>query len=634
MKTQMSSFDIAAVVSELQSAVGLKVEKVFFPSHHELFFRLRGKREKKTVFIRIGQALWLEDGFRQADSSPPTFAMLLRKHLSGLKVISVSQHGFDRIVIFEFGSNVRLVVEIFGTGNVTLVEGDKIIQPLTSRSWKARDVKAGKEFKFPPESQNPFELDTNALAQIFMTSDKDLVRCLAVEVNLGGAHAEEVCKVIGIDKNEPADSMGLSEVNRILEIIALFAETMGQPSPYVVLEKGQPTDVQPFWLSLYSEEETTEFDTFSQAAVEYFSNLPERTPDVKVPGEGEITRLERQIERQKSSIEMLDTEAVEYQAMGDKLYANFQKFETVLEKAITMLSNGDWQAAEKDIEAMENVEDFEPATGIIGLKIDSDLFELDVRLSLNENAAALYDRSKKAKQKKKGALEALEDSKALLKKARSSEEKAEAKHRTKKAPTKMFWFDKFRWFVSSEGNMVLGGRDARTNDQVVKKHLKQTDLYAHADVHGAPSVVIKEGSQASEKTLTEACLFALCFSKAWKSKVASGSAYWVKPDQVSKSPEPGEFIPRGSFVIRGKRNYTKKLEMKVAVGEVTVEGERKIMCGPESALAAQTEKFFLITPGEEKRTLFVKKLSDFYNISIEEIDRILPTGDLKVLAKP
>lgn len=632
----MSSFDIAAVVGEFQSIVDFKVEKVFFPTHHELFFRLTGKQEKKTVFIRIGQALWLEDGFRQADSSPPTFAMLLRKHLSGLKVRSVSQHGFDRIVIFEFESEpaVRLVAEMFGTGNVTLVEGDRIIQPLTSRSWKARDVKAGKEFRFPPESTDTFGLDASALGDIMKGSERDLVRCLAVEVNLGGAHAEEVCSVMGIDKDEPANTMGSNEVNRIIEIIALFGETLKQPSPFVVLEKGQRTDVQPFWLSIHSAAEKKEFETFSQAAAEYFSNLPEKIPDEKVPGEGEITRLERQILQQKSSIERLEAEATEYQAMGDKLYANFQIFEGVLEKAKTMLADGDWQAAEKRITSMKNVEGFEPSTGIIELKLGDDLFRLDVRLNLNDNAAALYDRSKKAKQKKKGAKEALAESEAMLKKARSSEEKLDAKHRAKKEPTKQFWFDKFRWFVSSEGNIVLGGRDAKTNDQVVKKHLKPTDLYAHADVHGAPSVVIKEGNEAGDQTLTEACVFALCFSKAWKSKVASGSAYWVKPDQVSKTPEPGEFLPRGAFVIRGKRNYSKKLEMKLAVGEVTVEGERKIMCGPESALAGQTSKFFLFTPGEEKRLVFVKKLSDFYNISIEEIDRILPPGDLRVLARP
>ena len=277
MKSQMSSFDIAAVVGEMQPLVGMKVEKVFFPSHDELFFRLTGRKEKATVVIKIGRALWAEEGFRQADSSPPTFAMLLRKHLSGLTLKSVSQHGFDRIVIFEFDSEpgLRLVAEMFGSGNVILVEGDTIIQPLTSKSWRARDVKAAKPFKFPPASVNPFELDAEALTKILSGSDKDLVRCLAVDVNLGGAHAEEVCMVLGEEKEVAASEMGVEQVKRILEIIALFGETLTQPSPYVVTENGELADAQPFWLSIYSESEKKEFGSFGEATKEYFTNLPD-----------------------------------------------------------------------------------------------------------------------------------------------------------------------------------------------------------------------------------------------------------------------------------------------------------------------------------------------------------------------
>lgn len=636
MKSQMSSFDIAAVVGELQSLVGLKVERVFSPAHDELFFRLTGKKEKKTVFIKIGRALWVEDGFRQADATPPTFAMLLRKHVAGKTLNRVSQHGFDRVVIFEFGLEpvIRIVAEMFGSGNVILVEGEKIIQPLTSRSWKARDVKAGKEYKFPPDSTNPLGLDAESLAAILLKSEKDLVRCLAVEVNLGGAHAEEVCKVMGMDKDEPAKSMGLNEVNRMLEIISVLGETLGHTTPFIVLEKGQATDVQPFWLSIFSEAEKKEFETFCEAAAEYFSNLPETMPEEKTPAEGKIARIERQIEQQRTSIERLEAEAIDYQALGDKLYASYQIFDSVLGKVNNMLADGNWQSLEKDIEALDNVESFEASTGIIELKVGDDLFRLDVRLNLNDNAAALYERAKKARHKKDGAMEALAEAEKRLAKLVRSGEADEEKAKARKAPTKRFWFEKFRWFVSSEGNLVIGGRDAKSNDTVVKKHLKDEDVYAHADVHGAASVVVKEGGSAGEATLDEARIFALCFSKAWKGNVGSGSAYWVKPDQVSKTPEPGEFLPKGAFVIRGKRNYSKKLEMRLAVGKIEYEGERKVMCAPVSAVASHGREYFVIEPGDDNRLAFVKKLSDYYNIPVDEIDRILPAGDIRIVSTP
>jgi len=638
MKSQMSSFDIAAIVLEFQSLVGFKVEKVFFPDYHEFFFRLEGNKEKKTIFIKVGQAIWLENGFKPAESElPPTFAMLMRKHLAGLRLEAVYQQGFDRVVVFEFGSeeNIRLIAEMFGSGNVILVKGDTIIQPLTSKSWRARDVKAGKKYEFPPESANPFELDEVKLTEVLSKSEKDLVRCLAVGVNLGGAHAEEVCKVLGVEKDVPASEMGVNEVKRILEIIALFDETLKEPAPYIVMEEGQAVTVQPFWLSIYSNSERKEFETFSQAAREYFTNLPDKLPTKEVPGDGNIARLERQIEQQKAAVEDLRTVGEEFKIAGDRLYAEYQGANEVLEQVQRILEGGNWQAAKKIIEELNGIEHFDPSSGVFVLKLDDAVsVRLDARLNLNDNASLLYEHSKKAKHKMDGAIEAMAETKKELASQISDAEERESTERAKKKPTKRFWFEKFKWFLTTEGVLVIAGRDAKTNDQVVKKHLKDGDLYAHADIQGAPSVVIKEGSGASEGALTEACIFAVCHSKSWKGKTASGSAYWVKPDQVSKTPQPGEFLPKGAFIIRGKRNYSKKLEMKMAVGKVVIEGEEKVMCAPPDAIASRTDDHFVITPGEENRQQFSKTLSNLYNVPIEEIDRVLPPGDLRIISKP
>src|SRR5207244_11068562 len=126
------------------------------------------------------------------------------------------------------------------------------------------------------------------------------------------------------------------------------------------------------------------------------------------------------------------------------------------------------------------------------------------------------------------------------------------------------WFEAYRWTISSACHLIRGGRDARTNDQLVKKHLKEGDRYAHADVHGAPSTVIKDGAKANDVTLREACEFALAYSKAWSSGLSSGSAYWVLPEQVSKQAESGEFLPRGAFVIREQRKYVPSCAVRTA----------------------------------------------------------------------
>ncbi|KAG7291783.1 hypothetical protein NEMBOFW57_001803 [Staphylotrichum longicolle] len=124
---------------------------------------------------------------------------------------------------------------------------------------------------------------------------------------------------------------------------------------------------------------------------------------------------------------------------------------------------------------------------------------------------------------------------------------------------KQLWFEKFIWFISSDGYLVLGGRDAQQNEILYKRYLRKGDVYVHADMHGAPSVIIKNNPKTPDapippSTLAQAGNLSVCCSNAWDSKAAMG-AWWVNADQVSKSAPTGEFLPAGSFMVRGKRNY-------------------------------------------------------------------------------
>ena len=632
MKSQMSSFDIAAVTREMQACVGLKAEKFFLQDYRNFFFRLTGMQEKKTITINLGQGIWLEDGFHTTgDSEPVTFAMLLRKYLSGKTLKRVTQQGFDRIVMFEFetDNDMTLVAELFGTGNLILLEGRKILQPLTSKSWKARDVKAGHEYQFPPESRDPFSLDRDGLAEILRGSGKDLVRCLATEVNLGGVYSEEVCHILGRNKADKASELAGEEIDEIMEIISSFKAGLASPAPHILFdEEGHTLDVLPFELSMHEEYQKIAFPGFSAAAREYFETLPELVQAAK---KSERTlQLERQLESQQEALKGMDAQDREFQESGDRIYANYMALEQIMSRTTGILAGGNWQALKREVESVPGVAAFDPNSGTITVQMaDSSAVELDIRNNLNENAADYYERSKKARQKAEGAREAIIETGRLLEEVQTAA--AESEKTSDKKPTKKFWFDRFRWFISSEGFMVVGGRDTRSNDLVVKKHLKDGDLYAHADVNGAPSVVIKEGRTATEATLEEACTFAVCFSRAWKGKLASGSAYWVTPDQVSKTPQPGEFVPKGAFIIRGRRNYSKKIDVRVAVGMVKVQGADKLMCGPVSAVKAHATDYIIIEPGDEKRTAFAKRLSDTYKIPIEEVDRVLPTGDIRII---
>ena len=81
---------------------------------------------------------------------------------------------------------------------------------------------------------------------------------------------------------------------------------------------------------------------------------------------------------------------------------------------------------------------------------------------------------------------------------------------------------------------MIAGRDQQQNELLVKRYMAPNDLYVHADLHGATSVIIKNptGQPVPPKTLNEAGQLAVCYSAAWESKIVT-SAYWVESSQVS-----------------------------------------------------------------------------------------------------
>jgi len=137
-------------------------------------------------------------------------------------------------------------------------------------------------------------------------------------------------------------------------------------------------------------------------------------------------------------------------------------------------------------------------------------------------------------------------------------------------------FEKFHWFITSDNYIVIGGRDAQQNEILVKRYLRPGDAYLHADVHGAPTCVLRakrrrtskgatEVLPLSEQALREAGTFAICKSSAWKSRMVT-SAWWVESHQVSKTAPTGEYLTVGSFMIRGRKNFLPPSSLEMGLG--------------------------------------------------------------------
>ncbi|WYZ39076.1 hypothetical protein EsH8_III_000990 [Colletotrichum jinshuiense] len=200
--------------------------------------------------------------------------------------------------------------------------------------------------------------------------------------------------------------------------------------------------------------------------------------------------------------------------------------------------------------------------------------EIDVNISLTPwaNSRGYHEQKRSAAKKEE---KTVQQSQMALKNAEQKIQ-AELKKGLKQEKAvlqpirKQIWFEKFIWFVSSDGYLVLGGKDAQQNEMLYKRYLRKGDVYVHADMHGAATVIIKNSPSSPDapippSTLAQAGTLAVCSSSAWDSKAGMG-AWWVNADQVSKSAPTGEYLPTGSFMVRGQKNFLPPAQLLLGIG--------------------------------------------------------------------
>lgn len=254
---------------------------------------------------------------------------------------------------------------------------------------------------------------------------------------------------------------------------------------------------------------------------------------------------------------------------------------------------------------------------------------LSIKKSVEENAEVYFEKGKKAKKKLAGAKEALVESRKKLEKLKKQEEQFWKEHEAKQEEKtrKKHWFEKFRWFYSSEGFLCVGGRDATTNEIVIKKHADKDDIVFHTNMAGSPFFVIKsEKKKIGQATLDEAAISTASFSRAWKLGLSTLDVFYVNPEQVTKKAQSGEYMTKGAFMIYGKTNEL-QARVELAIGKK----DDMIMCAAEESVKKHSKKYFVIQSGREKPSSIAKKVKAEFGGDLDDIIRVLPSGGIKVI---
>ncbi len=576
MKEGMTSLDIYAWLKKNSYFIENSYIKKIFMDDERVILKIH-KRDLGNRDLFLDPQGWIYFGERE-ENEISSKVKFLRDILENKRIDNVNQLNFDRILIFNLSGDMKIIFEMFGGGNFILTENEKIIFAIKYREWRTRKIKVGEAYGPPPQTLNPLNLSEKEFIEN-LKENREIVRILAIKFNLSH-YSEYICSIANIEKDKLGKDLSDDEFKRIYNETKKILDGIDGKG-YICNNK----------LSVIKFNDCVEYENINDAIL-------------NIPKEVEKSEEERIREEQIKAIENFRKLAEEYRNIGDFIFSNLEKINGIVE----------------EIKKGMNVENLVKRDGknvTIKFQDFPNEIKLDLSKKVSENGNFYYELSKKMKEKEKGALEAM-----------SIKREKKGKKEIKKERSR-FWFEKYRWFFSSEGALVLAGRDARTNEEVVKKYLGERDYYVHADIHGAPSVVVKN-TNITEKTLIEAGIFGLSYSKAWNAGLMTGDAYWVTYSQVSKMAESGEYVPKGAWVIRGKRNYMRNLPLMLAIGIIEYQGQKIMMCGPLDAVKAKTQDYIIIVPGNVEKSQIAEIVSKKFNCDKDEVMRILPPGNAEI----
>ncbi|KAJ2235815.1 hypothetical protein H4R99_001645 [Coemansia sp. RSA 1722] len=631
MKQRFSALDVRAMVTALrQRVVGLRLQGIYDVNAKTFLFKFTKPECKQLVLVESGIRLHTTEYTRDKSVVPSGFCMKLRKHLRARRLTAVRQVGMDRVVDFEFAvaagpqaeGSYHIICEFYASGNIILTDHEyRILALVRVVHLEDESFAVGKTYALK-ESRDIEPVDRDQLMQCLRAAGpKDtLKRTLATLGAYGPSLAEHVILRAQLGPSKRV-SQALDLANehspQIDALLAAYADAfdivkrLGQEicPGYITCQPGSDSSDQLFdefgpWLfDQYQQKPYKESPSFADAADVFFSNIEaqklkvrahqqeqaaERKLDaIKAEHEGRVVALEQarhkteeQARRIEMNLEFVDqaitiirqavAAGMDWEELGELVRDQQDQGNPVAER-ITRLNLAANQItltldypADSQSETDSDSDDDDHDIGRGPLSVDVDIFE-----SAFANAQRYYTSRRQAGIKHAKTLAV--SSQAL----QSAEQKIKTDLRAIKITSavtqqrKPLWFEKFSWFISSDGYLVLAGHDMHQNELLVKRYLRAGDAYVHADLHGAASVVVKNRSSSSSplppSTLFQAGIMSVCQSRAWDAKIVT-SAWWVEAHQVSKTAPTGEFLTTGSFMIRGKKNFLPPTQLVYGFG--------------------------------------------------------------------
>lgn len=648
---ELSGVELSFLINEIKSKIlrGYYISNISPVTKNSFLFKFHHTDEPDILLMISSKGIWITKlKFRPVEQND--LAEIIRPQLERSKIVAVDQPGSERIAIFHFRHPTNgpriLAVELFSDGNIILCDENMIILAiLKSMEVKHRTLRVGMVYKFPPS--RGFDVinatfDDFAKARI-ESSDLPVVKWVGRITSLPRKFVEEIVHRSNLQA-QIVRNMTADEIKRIYANTKSLIEevrTAESHHPIVIMdENGNPAEALPIVTETSTNAPTRKVSEYMEGVDQVLSyqiiNLGQKLKTTHI--ENKVASLLHDIAEQDKAKEEVVSKAYAIRKVAKELMSMpYESPEILAPSALSTL------VEEKSVNIFRE-------KGIKYLEVAGENVELQQNPA--RMSSMLFER---AKDMERGLL-SIEQSKARLEdqinKLKKQANSIEAKSGAIQHVGNKEWYERYRWFNTSDGLLAIGGRDASSNSVIIRKHLEDQDLVFHAEIHGSPFFVIKNASSIDnlDRSLLEVAQATVSFSRAWKDGLFGGDAYWVSPAQIKKGAPTGQFVPKGSFVIEGKRNYIKGIEIQLAIGIMEQKDNFFLCCGPMQAIKNSSLVYAFLSPGgldpmtaaKKIKNEFVSKLSGdsdekrlsvlqfVKSVSLDDFIRTLPTGQTKI----
>lgn len=522
----LDAVTVSALAKELNERLeGGRIDKVQQPERDMLLLSLRAKGENLRLVIAAGTGnarAGITRGSFENPAEPPMFCMLMRKHLVGARILSVTQPEYERMLIFtldthdELGvqSEKKLAVELIGrSANAVLIGADgRIIDCMRRMDFAGdalRRMLPGMIYRLPPKQEKPvfFALDPAQRRALIASADKT-VPVDKWLMDSFSALSPLICRELAYRCNN--DYVNLPDAcDALCEAVAA-----GELAPWLISIDGKPKDFSFMAISQYGPAAQLErYDSFSEMLDAFY------------------TRRDRAEQQRRRSHDLIKTVRTLRDRQQRKLAAQREELrrtegrEDIRHQAELVTAN--IYRLRRGDRSLECEDYYDPACPVVHI-------ELDPLKTPQQNAAALYKEYNKLKAAEQhltvltregerqldylnsvlDELERAETDRDLSDIRRELTETGYIRARKGGKAERVKPQSPLK-FVSDDGLEILAGRSNAQNDELTLKLARRTDYWLHTQrVHGSHVIIRCEGEEPPPRTLEQAAGIAAYYSQA------------------------------------------------------------------------------------------------------------------------